>query len=208
MSVVGTDRRAVRRRRSAASLPRRCASIAAQAGIGLTVGQSCRSAHYSGRRSNAALPLAGKKQAPLGAARRNIRRDHRPLQRGRKLGWVAGGHSARPMHFQPPENYLVVESVVVVVTGAGTVVCCVVLVVVCVGLSVSQPVSDNRAAAANKGRMNFFMMDGLFLCYFQPEATPATGQRPWGITRPYGRRQRRHQEIGVGGRDGLPSRPL
>lgn len=46
----------------------------------------------------------------------------------------------------------------VVVTGAGTVVCCVVVVELCEALSVSQPVSDNRATAAKQAMISIFII--------------------------------------------------
>ena len=46
---------------------------------------------------------------------------------------------------------------VVVVMGAGTVVCCVVVVELWVPLSVSQPLSENMAAAAKQDRMMVFV---------------------------------------------------
>lgn len=48
--------------------------------------------------------------------------------------------------------------------GAGTVVCCVVVVEVCMGLSVSQPVIDARAAAATQERMSFFIIVMVVWC--------------------------------------------
>jgi hypothetical protein len=53
--------------------------------------------------------------------------------------------------------------VVVVVTGAGTVVCCVVVVVLPVGFSLSQPLSENRAATATHDRMMVFMFLFVYL---------------------------------------------
>jgi hypothetical protein len=53
-------------------------------------------------------------------------------------------------------------SVVVVVMGAGTVVCCVVVVELWVPLSVSQPLIENKAAAATHDRMIVFIFYLLF----------------------------------------------
>jgi len=54
--------------------------------------------------------------------------------------------------------------VVVVVTGAGIEVCWLVVVVLLVGLSVSQPVRDKRAAAATHERMIVFII--IFVVWF------------------------------------------
>jgi len=62
---------------------------------------------------------------------------------------------ANALQYELP--YLLCVSVVVVVMGAGTVVCCVVVVELWVPLSVSQPLNENRAAAATHDRMMVFI---------------------------------------------------
>ena len=57
---------------------------------------------------------------------------------------------------------------VVVVTGAGTVVCCVVIVELWVPLSVPQPVTDTKVAAAIQARISFtfsIILFGLFVWF-------------------------------------------
>ena len=76
-------------------------------------------------------------------------------------------------------------SVVVVVVGAGTVVCCVVVVELCVALSVSQPVSDKRAAVAKQAMTSFFISIIMFgLLLYKREITLPVDHRLWGVTLP------------------------
>jgi len=91
-------------------------------------------------------------------------------------------------HYENLNLYLdwVCVSVVVVVTGAGTVVCCVVVVELCVALSVSQPVSDKRAAVAKQAMISFFIRIIVFgLLLYKHEITQSVDHRLWGITLPH-----------------------
>lgn len=90
---------------------------------------------------------------------------------------------AHRVRFKPYLDWVV--SVVVVVTGAGVVVCWVVVVELCESLSVSQPVSDNRAAQAAHERISFFII--LFADWFvnlQNQIKESAGRRLWGVTLP------------------------
>jgi hypothetical protein len=93
-----------------------------------------------------------------------IRRQHDGESVPRLAGFRMSGRGGESCHGVQAYLDWVCVSVVVVVTGAGTVVCSVEVVELCVALSVSQPVSDKRAAVAKQEMISFFI--SIFVVWF------------------------------------------